>query len=102
MALGPGRARLLEAIEAGGSITHAASVLGVSYRTAWNRVEQLNTEASAPLVTTRTGGPHGGGARLTPEGRRALAAYRLVEARTREALDEANRELARLLTEEHG
>ncbi len=95
--LGPGRVELLEEIGRGGSITHAARALGMSYRTAWKRVERLNQEAGTPFVATAAGGLRGGGATLTPAGRLAVAAYRAVEAQTREALARGNQAVSELL-----
>src|SRR5699024_9997926 len=57
--------RLLEAIARDGSINRAAKAVGISYRTARQRVESLNNLASSPLVARATGGRGGGGTRLT-------------------------------------
>ncbi|MFQ3666698.1 MAG: LysR family transcriptional regulator [Sphingomonadaceae bacterium] len=83
IALGPGKADLLEAIAAHGSISAAGRAMGLSYRRAWLMVDTMNRCFSEPLVATRRGGP--GGARLTPAGMETLAAYRALEA----ALDKA-------------
>jgi len=77
--LGPGKIDLLEAIAAGGSITAAARALGMSYRRAWLLVAETNRLFGAPLVTSATGGSRGGGAALTPLGRKAIAAFRAIE-----------------------
>ena len=80
-ALGPGKAALLEQIDASGSISKAALALEMSYSRAWRLVETMNSLFRAPLVATSAGGRRGGGARLTPEGREVLALYRSLEAR---------------------
>jgi molybdate transport system regulatory protein len=80
-ALGPGKADLLEQIDASGSISKAAGALEMSYSRAWRLVETMNSLFRAPLVATSAGGRRGGGARLTPEGREVLALYRSLEAR---------------------
>ena len=67
-AIGPGKIRLLEAIERAGSISKAGRALGMSYRRAWLLVEELNKMFAEPLVTARPGGPKGGGAALTSAG----------------------------------
>lgn len=77
-AFGPGKARLLEAIDATGSISAAARVTDMSYRRAWGLVIEMNGIFHAPLVTGHTGGPTGGGAGLTDIGRRVLALYREI------------------------
>jgi molybdate transport system substrate-binding protein len=74
--LGQGRLELLEAIDRHGSISAAARHLGVSYRHAWEMVQGVNAAAGEPLVTAATGGVQGGGARLTPRGRWAIAVFR--------------------------
>ena len=81
IAMGPGKADLLDAIEAAGSITGAARRMGMSYRRAWLLVETMNQCFRAPLVEAARGGAGGGGARLTDLGREALQRYRDMEAK---------------------
>ncbi len=79
IAFGPGKADLLEAIGAIGSITAAGKHLGMSYRRAWTLVDSMNRCFMQPLVETATGGSQGGGARLTPMGIDVLRHYRLMQ-----------------------
>jgi len=81
--LGPGRVELLEGIDRWHSISEAARRMGMSYRHAWLLVQGANEAAGEPLVVTATGGPRGGGARLTEPGRRAVTVYRELQARLR-------------------
>jgi molybdate transport system regulatory protein len=67
--------RLLEAISASGSISAAARELGISYKTAWERLERMNNLSEQPLVTRAAGGSHGGGSQLTEHGREILAGF---------------------------
>jgi molybdate transport system regulatory protein len=60
------RVRLLEAIEASGSIRAAAGELDIPYRRAWQKVHEMETCSGLRLVETAVGGQGGGGARLTP------------------------------------
>lgn len=60
------RARLLRAIQETGSISAAAAQLGIHYRTAWQKINEMETRLGQKLVDTQTGGPGGGGASLTP------------------------------------
>lgn len=76
---GPGKADLLASIRTTGSITAAASALGMSYRRAWSLVSEANKAFRAPLVELSRGGEGGGGARLTKEGEAVLASYRALE-----------------------
>src|SRR6476619_5239667 len=68
IAMGPGKADLLRAIEQTGSISAAARALGMSYRRAWLLVDTMNQCFRAPLVEAEAGGKRGGGARLTRVG----------------------------------
>jgi molybdate transport system regulatory protein len=80
IAMGPGKADLLEAISAEGSISGAGRRLGMSYRRAWQLVDLMNRCWVAPLVETSPGSARGGGARLTAEGSDVLGAYRGLQA----------------------
>lgn len=86
--LGPGKFDLIEAIGETGSISAAGRRLGMSYRRAWLLVDQVNRMFRQPVVLAAAGGAHGGGAQLTPLGQDLLAAYRRIEARTRDAIAE--------------
>ncbi len=87
IAMGPGKAELLEAIEATGSISASAKQLGMSYRRAWLLVDTMNRCFREPLVASATGGSGGGGARVTPFGRRVLARFASMHQRVDRALD---------------
>jgi molybdate transport system substrate-binding protein len=76
--LGAGRAELLAAVDTEHSITKAAKVAGMSYRRAWSMIQDVNAAAGEPLVEAAVGGKQGGGARLTPKGRVAIAIYESV------------------------
>ncbi len=80
IAMGPGKADLLDAIAAEGSISGAGRLLGMSYRRAWQLVDLMNRCWSAPLVETSPGSARGGGARLTVEGQEVLSTYRALLA----------------------
>jgi molybdate transport system regulatory protein len=88
--LGEERIALLEQIAAQGSITQAAKACKVSYKAAWDAVDAINNVSPAPVVQTATGGRGGGGARLTDEGRRLIAAYRTISGEYRRFLDGIN------------
>ena len=64
--------RLLESIDACGSINRAAKNVGLSYKAAWEKIETLNNLSSTPLVIRQVGGSGGGGTVLTEEGRELL------------------------------
>ena len=76
---GPGRADLLSLIDKVGSIAKAAKAMGMSYKKAWDMVDEMNTRGKKPFVIARKGGEKGGGTELTETGRKMLAKYeRLV------------------------
>lgn len=73
------RIALLEAIDALGSISAAAKQLGMSYRSAWDAVSEMNNMWDAPLVAKTPGGIHGGGTRLTHQGRELITGFKLMQ-----------------------
>lgn len=77
---GPGKADLLAAIAATGSVSGAAKALGMSYPRALRLIEDMNSLFAAPLVETFHGGQARGGARLTARGEAILDRYRKLEA----------------------
>lgn len=81
IAMGPGKAALLETVARTGSIAAAARELGMSYRRAWLLVDTMNRCFRAPLVEASKGGAGGGGARVTALGMEALGRYRDMEAK---------------------
>ncbi len=79
IAMGPGKADLLDAIADHGSISAAGRALGMSYRRTWMLVDVMNRCWNEPLVETLAGGSHGGGARVTAAGQEILAQYRALQ-----------------------
>jgi molybdate transport system regulatory protein len=63
---------LLAEIERCGSINRAARASGLSYKSAWEKIETLNNLSERPLVIRQAGGSGGGGTVLTDEGRELL------------------------------
>lgn len=80
IAFGPGKADLLEGIRDTGSIAAAGRRMQMSYKRAWQLVEELNHMFRAPLVESTKGGVGGGGAHLTRTGEDVLAAYARMRA----------------------
>ena len=78
-AVGPGKIALLEHIGASGSLSQAARDLSMSYRRAWDLLENLNRSFRERVAATSTGGRGGGGASLTPFGRALIRSYRRFE-----------------------
>lgn len=97
IALGPGKADLLEAVERAGTLAEAAKLLGMSYMRAWKLLRTMNACFKEPLVATARGGSEHGHASLTATGRAVLALYRRMEEEARRAAEPAWRELERYL-----
>jgi molybdate transport system regulatory protein len=94
-AMGPGKAELIENIGRTGSISAAAREMKMSYRRAWQLVESLNRTFRQPVITTATGGAHGGGARVTPYGKALVARLRAMEHKASAAIAADLRRFAR-------
>ena len=91
--MGPNYLRFLAAVERTGTIRGGGQAVGWSYRTCLNRLRRMEKVLGAPILSTTRGGPHGGGARLTPAARRLVRVFarwqREVERLTLEAFREA-------------
>ena len=81
IAMGPGKADLLDAIVQHGSISAAGREMGMSYRRAWLLVDAMNRCWKQPLVETTPGSSRGGGARISALGAAVLAHYRRLQSR---------------------
>ena len=77
--VGPGKIALLEQVAALGSISAGGRAMDMSYRRAWELIEELNTMFGKPVVASRSGGRKGGGATLTPLGLALIDRYREME-----------------------
>ncbi|MEX0853135.1 MAG: LysR family transcriptional regulator [Bauldia sp.] len=98
VALGPGKADLLAAIDETASLTAAARRSGMSYKRGWTLVQEMNAAFARPLVETEKGGSGGGGgARLTRLGRLILKRYRQMETDAERAIGAGIADLRRHL-----
>lgn len=87
--IGDREARLLNAVDRVRSIKDAAAEAGISYRTAWSAIQQLEQALGRPMVVSRAGGPGGGATTLTDECRQLLALYQDLRRRLEEILARA-------------
>lgn len=79
VAIGPGKADVLQGIAETGSMAETGRRMGMSYQRVWTLVRAMNTDFIEALVNTQRGGTAGGGAQLTPMGKQVLAVYRAIE-----------------------
>lgn len=70
------RVQLLTAVAEMGSISGAAERMGVPYRRAWEKIHEMEEGLGVALLDTQTGGPGGGGARLTETAENYIARFR--------------------------
>jgi molybdate transport system regulatory protein len=91
--IGPGKIQLLESIQQFGSISAAGRAMDMSYKRAWDLVDEINRICRQAAVERQTGGKNGGGAVLTPFGISLVARYRKIE---RDAASAVRKELAAL------
>jgi molybdate transport system regulatory protein len=94
--IGPGKIQLLEHIHACGSISAAGRTMDMSYKRAWDLVDEINRICRRAAVERQTGGRNGGGAILTPFGLSLVARYRKIE---RAAAGAVRKELQALRTD---
>jgi putative molybdopterin biosynthesis protein len=86
---------LLLAVEQHGSIRHAASALGASYRHVWGQLKHWEALLGEPLVSWTQGQP----ARLTPFAARLLWAERRARTRLTPHIEALRAELERVLVD---
>ena len=75
----PRRIELLKRIKETGSISQGAKLAGISYKSAWDAINEMNGLADQTLVERATGGKGGGGAQLTRYGERLIQLFQLME-----------------------
>ncbi len=97
IAVGPGKAELLDHLQQTGSIAEAAKRMRMSYMRAWTLIKTMERCFKQPLVTTARGGTERGGAALTETGERVLSLYHQLDARSLSATQANWREMRKLL-----
>jgi len=72
---GKGIVSIMMLVRQGSSLRAACAQMGLSYSKAWRIIRTAETVFGCKLLSSTIGGAHGGGAVLTPEAERLLAAY---------------------------
>lgn len=96
--LGPGKVQLLQAVIEHGSISAAARSMEMSYRHAWELLDDVNRCFAGRVLETEAGGKAGGGARVTDFGRELISRYQKIRDAAGSAVEEELQELERSRT----
>lgn len=83
----PRRIALLKQIELTGSISQGAKNAAISYKSAWDAINEMNQLSEQTLVERATGGKGGGGAVVTRYGQRLIQLYDLLGQIQQKAFD---------------
>jgi molybdate transport system regulatory protein len=97
IAMGPGKAELLEQVQKTGSIAEAAVKLDMSYMRAWTLIKTMERCFKQPLVSVSRGGAEHGGAKLTATGIKVVKLYREMEAESLRITSGLQRKIVKLL-----
>jgi molybdate transport system regulatory protein len=81
------RAGLLDAVDRHRSVAAAARAVGLPYRTAWKKLQEMERAAGVGLLASEAGGTGGGQTELTDAARDMLAAYRRLSKPAEAAAD---------------
>lgn len=88
--VGKGRIELMEKIKEFGSIRQAAMAMQMSYRQAWQLIEDMNSKAQTPLVISNRGGKGGGNASVTEKGEQLMALFHSFNKKFQKLLAQQN------------
>lgn len=95
---GIGVIRLLASIEQKQSISAAARACGLSYVKAWNMMNRLEKQLGRTVLSRASGGSRGGGASLTPFGRRFLRQFESYQQRVESSANAGLKQFLKGLT----
>ena len=80
VALSEWRVMLLQAVAEHGSLVAAARSLGVPHRTAWQRIQEMESSLGVRLLETTSGGVGGGRSSLSPAAQDFVRRYEDLRA----------------------
>ncbi len=85
---GAGRLRILELVEAHGSILAAAKELQMSYRAVWGKIKATEDRLGQTLVRRKPDGTTRGGSELTPFARIIMQGFRQLQTQAENDADQ--------------
>jgi molybdate transport system regulatory protein len=86
-AFGDGPYTLLRRVEKMGSLHQAAKQMGMSYSKAWRLIRTLEERLGFTLLERKVGGLHGGGSRVTPQGKDLMDHYKRFRRNVEKGLE---------------
>ena len=92
VALSEWRVGLLRAVDEHGSLVAAAKALGIPHRTAWQRIQEMESALDVRLLDTVSGGVGGGRSMLSPAAQELIHKYETVRAGLDELVGERFRQ----------
>lgn len=90
---GGGKTEVLELIEQTGSISKAASKVGMNYKKAWNHIKILEEHIEDDLVLTHKGQGELSGTSLTPKAKELIDLYKTLQNDIKKYADDRFEEL---------
>lgn len=91
--IGYGRIKLLKAVDKTASISAAAKTLKMSYKKAWNLLNEIETLADQPVLVTNIGGKNGGGTKVTEYGKSLIRQFETLNENCIDFLEEQYKKL---------
>lgn len=76
--LGKGRIELLKQIDTHGSLSKAAKAMKMSYKAAWDSLNEMKQLSDEELIISESGGKGGGGSKLTKKAHNYIKIYELL------------------------
>ncbi len=86
---------LIEQIDKLGSLKAASQALGISYRKAWGDLEKAEEILGYELTEKQRGGREGGTSVLTPAAHKLMEAYKALQQKFDDSVEEAFEEFRR-------
>lgn len=86
-AFGVGPYELLKFIEKTGSLCQAAVEMKISYRKAWDLIQNAEKKLDIVLLDRKVGGVSGGGSTLSPQAREFMKRYEMFHAEAKQSLE---------------